>query len=132
MFWGHPTTIIVVGRNKIVKDLNEAFLRLRKVIAPNHIRIRAVELGGRQFETPCIVTGECNDCRVRDRLCNVFTIIEGKPIQTDITVIIIDEDLGLAWDESWSRERIAKTIENYKRFVWIPLRVQHNLLEANY
>lgn len=120
MFWGHPTTIIVVGRNKIVKNLDEAFHRLRNVIAPNHIRIRAVELGGRRVETPCVVTGECNDCRLRDRMCNVFTIIEGKPFRTDITVIIINEDLGLAWDEFWPRERIAKIIENYKRFVWIP------------
>ena len=120
MFWGHPTTIIVVGRNKIVKNLDEAFHRLRNVIAPNHIRLRAVELGGRRFETPCVITGECNDCRVRDRMCNVFTIIESKPLRTNITAIIINEDLGLGWDESWPRERIAKIIENYKRFVWIP------------
>jgi len=120
MFWGHPTTIIVIGRNKIVKNLDEAFHRVRNVIAPNHIRIRAVELGGRRVETPCVITGECNDCRAKDRMCNVFTIIEGRPLRTDITVIIVNEDLGLSWDESWPRERIAKIIENYKRFVWTP------------
>lgn len=120
MFWGHPLAIIVVGRNKIVKNLDEAFHRIRGIIAPNHIRIRAVELGGRRFETPCVITGKCADCRVKDRTCNIFTIIEGKPLRTNITVIIINEDLGLGWDESWSRERIAKIIENYKSFVWVP------------
>jgi len=120
MFWGHPKVIIVVGKNKIVKSLDEAFHRIRNVIAPSHIKIRTVELGGRRFETPCVIKGECNDCRSKDRACNIFTIIEGKPLRTDINVIIVNKDLGLSWDESWSRERIAKIIENYKMSVWIP------------
>jgi len=120
MFYGHPMSIIVVGRNKLVKNLDEAFHRIRNVIAPNHIRIRSVELGGLRFETPCVVTGICNDCRSKHRGCNVFTIIEGKPLRTDINVVIINEDLGLAWDESWPKERISKIIEEYKKFVWIP------------
>jgi hypothetical protein len=120
MFWGHPLSIIVVGRNKIVKSLDEAFHRVRRVIAPNHIRIRATELGGRGVETPCVIEGRCSDCRVTDRMCNVFTIIEGKPRRTIIKVIVVNEDLGLGWDESWPRERIDSIIENYRRFVWIP------------
>jgi len=120
MFWGHHRSIIVVGRNKIVDDLDEAFHRIRKITAPNHVRLRSEELGGIQFKTPCAATGECSDCRSEDRACNVFTIIEGKPLQTEINVIIVDEDLGLGWDESWPEERIKNIIENYKRFVWIP------------
>lgn len=120
MFWGHPTSVVVVGRNKIVKNLDEAFDRVRNVIAPNHIRIRAVELGGWRVETPCVANGKCNDCRVGDRMCNIFTVIEGKPLRTNITVVVIDEDLGLGWEESWSRERIARIIDNYKSFVWLP------------
>lgn len=120
MFWGHPMTVIVVGRNKIVKNLDEAFHRIRKIIAPNHIRIRAAELGGRRVETPCVIKGECSDCRAKDRMCNVFTVIEGKPLRTKIKVVIVNEDLGLGWDGSWPRERIAKIVENYKKFVWIP------------
>jgi hypothetical protein len=118
MFWGHPISIIVAGKNKIVTNLDEAFHRLREVIAPAHIRMRAVELGGLRFETPCVATGQCNDCRVKDRACNIFTIIEGKPLRTDIYVIVVNEDLGLSWAESWPRERIAKIREGYKRFVW--------------
>ena len=124
MFWGHPTSIIVIGRNKIVKDLDEAFFRIRKIIAPNHVRIRSVELKGDNSKTPCAVTGECADCRSRDRICNIFSVIEGKPFFTDLNVVIVDEDLGLGWDPSWPKDRITRIIENYKKLVWIPVR--HN------
>ncbi len=122
MFWGHPTSIIVAGRNKIVKDLDEAFYRIRNTIAPNHSRIRSVELGGGNSKTPCALTGECSDCRAEDRICNIFTIIEGKPFFTDLTVVMVNEDLGLGWDPSWPKERIMRILENYKKFVWIPTR----------
>jgi len=122
MFWGHPTSIIAIGRNKIVKDLDEAFHRIRNVIAPNHVRIRSVELGGRNSKTPCAVTGECSDCRATDRICNIFTIIEGKPFFTDLNVVIVNEDLGLGWDPSWPQSRVTQILENYKKFVWIPVK----------
>lgn len=119
MFFGHPLSVIIVGRNKLVENLDKAFHRIRSQVAPNHIRIRSVELGGRQVKTPCTATGVCGDCRASDRMCNIFTIIEGKPPRTDINVVIINEDLGLAWDESWPEERISEIIEEYKRYVWV-------------
>jgi hypothetical protein len=119
ILFGHKFSIIAVGKNKIVKDLDEAFYRIRNLIAPTHARLR-VDLGGHPLKTPCIATGQCGDCRSKDRICNVFTIIEGKPLKTDINVIIIDEDLGLAWDESWPKERIIRIIEEYKKYVWLP------------
>lgn len=121
MFWGHPISIIAVGKNKIVRDLEEAFQRVRNIIAPHHIRIRSVELGGRKFKTPCTETGECSDCRAAERACNIFTIIEGRPFFTNINVVVINEDLGLGWDPSWPQDRIMRILENYKKFVWIPI-----------
>ncbi len=120
MFWGHALSIIIAGRNKIVRDLDEAFHRIRNIIAPNHFKIRA-SLGGRKRETPCVVTGECNDCRAKDRGCNIFTVIESKPTQTDLNVILVNQDLGLGWDPSWPEERIAAITEGYKKLVSIPL-----------
>jgi len=119
IFFGHKFSIVVVGKNKLVKDLDEAFHRIRKLIAPTHARLR-VELGGKPSKTPCIVTGQCTDCRSEDRICNIFTIIEGKPLKTNIYVVIVDEDLGLAWDESWPKERISHIINEYKKYVWLP------------
>ena len=120
IFWGHPVSVVIVGINKIVKDLDEALHRIRTVIAPLHFRIRTVELKGRARNTPCVATGECLDCRATDRGCNVFTIIEGKPARTDLTVIIVNQDIGLGFDPSWPQGRVSKIIENYKKFVWIP------------
>jgi hypothetical protein len=120
IFWGHPTSVVVVGRNKIVKNLDEAFDRIRKVIAPTHSHIRSAELGGGKSRTPCAVTGECNDCRALDRICNIFVIIEGKPYFTDLSVVIVNEDLGLGWDPAWGQSRINHIIQSYKRFVWVP------------
>ena len=120
MFWGHPLSIIVIGRNKIVRDLDEALHRIRTLIAPSHFRIRD-ELGARKRRTPCVATGECNDCRAEDRGCNVFTIIEGKPASVNLHVFLVNEDLGLGWDPSWPEDRITKIRESYKKFVWIPV-----------
>lgn len=118
MFWGHPLSVIIVGRNKIVRDLDEAFHRIRNVIAPTHFHIRA-SLGGRKRETPCVATGECNDCRAKDRGCNIFTVIESKPSQTHLNIILVNQDLGLGWDPSWPEERIEAIRGNYKNLVSI-------------
>lgn len=121
MFWGHPISIIVVGKNKIVRDLDEAFHRIRNTIAPNHAYIRTAASRGRKLRIPCAETGECRDCRSSDRVCNIFTILEGKPFRTNLNVIIVDEDLGLGWDASWPKSRIKQIIDNHKKFLWIPM-----------
>ena len=123
MFWGHPISIVLVGRNKIVRDLDEAFHRIRNIIAPNHVRIRSVELGGRKRNTPCAETGECSDCRSSDKICNILTIIEGKPFSTDLNVVIVNEDMGLGFDPAWPQARIMKILNNYKKSVWIPPKI---------
>ncbi|MFC1533723.1 lactate utilization protein [Thermodesulfobacteriota bacterium] len=120
MFWGHPISIITVGRNKIVKDLDEAFDRIRNTIAPNHSYIKTVESGGKRPVIPCAATGECNDCRSPQRVCNIFTIIEGKPLSTKLNVVIVNDDFGLGWDPSWPENRIKRIIDNHKKYFWVP------------
>jgi hypothetical protein len=48
----------------------------------------------------------------------VTTILERKPFFTDVTVILIDEDLGLSWDPEWEQERIEKIKRNYEAFTY--------------
>lgn len=112
MFWGHPQVILAVGRNKIVRDLDEAFHRLKNVIAPEHLRRRGAK------GPPCAVTGKCNDCIGDNRICVITSIIEGKPLFSEINVIIVNQDLGLGWDQSWPQERIDKIAANHERFMW--------------
>ncbi len=120
MFWGHSISIIVVGRNKIVRDLEAAFDRIRNTIAPMHSYTKTKESGGRKAGTPCAITGECNDCKAVDRKCNIFTIIESKPLRTTLNVVIVNEDLGLGWDPAWSEDRIGQIMDNHKKYLWKP------------
>lgn len=40
-------------------------------------------------------------------------LFEMKPRRTSITVILVNEDLGLGWDEFWPPERIKKIKSGY-------------------
>jgi len=88
MIFGPRKVILVVGMNKIVKDTAEGIKRARNVAAPMNARRR----GDR---TPCATTGVCTDCDAQDRVCRVITIMEKKPSRSDISVILVGEELGL-------------------------------------
>ncbi len=112
MIFGPKEVIIVVGRNKIVRDVDAALHRIKNVIAPYHARTK-------DFATPCARTGRCSDCDSLDRLCNVTTILEKRPWRTAMTIILVDEDLGLSWDETWPPKRISKIKSNYEGVTWV-------------
>jgi hypothetical protein len=113
MVFGAGKVILAVGQNKIVKDLPAALERIRKVISPGHAKNRG-------FNTPCVRHGECVDCRAEERICNATLILHGKPLMTEITVILVGEDLGLGWDPEWPRERIEKIRKSYLSKRWCP------------
>ena len=106
MIFGPRKTIIVVGRNKIVGDVDEAIDRIKNIIAPYHAQRKG-------FKTPCAATGVCSDCSSPERICNVTVILDKKPRRIESTVIIIGEDLGLSWDKTWPKERISKILTGY-------------------
>jgi len=87
MIFGPKRVILIIGINKIVKDLNEGIRRARNVAAPMNARRRG-------DKTPCATTGVCTDCETSDRICRVITIMEKKPSRTDVTVILVGEDVG--------------------------------------
>jgi len=87
MIFGPKKTILVVGMNKIVKDVDEGIKRARNVAAAMNARRRG-------DKTPCAITGVCSDCDAQDRVCNVITIMEKKPARSDISVILVREELG--------------------------------------
>jgi hypothetical protein len=107
MVYGPAQAILVIGRNKIVSDVNEALDRVQNVIAPYH----AKNMG---LATPCAKTGKCEDCSSPSRICNITTIISKKPPGIDFTIILVDEDLGLGWDPNWPEERIEKIAAAYR------------------
>jgi L-lactate utilization protein LutB len=112
MIFGPRKVLVIVGRNKIVKNVDEALYRIKNLIAPFHARTK-------RFTTPCAQTGKCTDCNAPRRICSVTSIIEKKPWRTEVSVILVNEDLGLSWDETWPEERVLKIKSNYERVTWI-------------
>jgi hypothetical protein len=107
MAFGVKKVVLLVGINKIVRDVDEALERVQKVIAPYHAKY----LG---LKTPCAVTGECSDCDSPMRICNITTILSKKPPMMDFTIVLVGEDLGLGWDPEWPKERIEKIQSTYR------------------
>ena len=75
MIFGPPKVIIVAGYNKIVKDIDEAFKRVREEAAVKNAKRLEIEYP--------------------EQLCKVATIIYQKPDDTDITIILVNAQLGL-------------------------------------
>jgi hypothetical protein len=112
MVFGPRKVFIIVGKNKIVKGVDEALYRIKNLIAPFHARANG-------FATPCAVAGKCSNCSTPKRICSVTSIIEKRPWRTEISVILVDEDLGLSWDETWPEDRILRIKSNYGKVTWV-------------
>jgi len=87
MTFGPKKVIIVAGMNKVRPDLHSALARIKEVAAP----MRAKSLG---MATPCAQTGFCTDCNSPQRICRITTILHRKPMLTDVSVVLINEELG--------------------------------------
>jgi L-lactate utilization protein LutB len=86
IIYGPKKVIIVVGKNKITKNIDEAIIRINTVAAPKNCeRLNR--------KTPCVKTGKCMGCSSPDRLCSSLVILEWQRSQR-IHVIIVDEELG--------------------------------------
>jgi L-lactate utilization protein LutB len=86
--FGPKHVVILVGRNKIVSDLEDAMYRIKNYVAPtNSMRL--------DMKTPCVKTSHCEECKSPDRICNTWTITEKSFPKGRVKVVLINEDLGL-------------------------------------
>ena len=97
--FGPKRVIMIVGANKIVKDLDEAFLRVKKIAAPKN----CVRLG---IESPCAKLGHCvsllktdtpaitDGCDYGRRICANYLVSGRQQVNGRITVILCGEDMG--------------------------------------
>jgi hypothetical protein len=86
--FGAKNVIILLGRNKIVPDLDAAMFRIKNYAAPaNAMRL--------DKKTPCTKTSYCEECKSPDRICNVWSITEKSFPKGRIRIILINQDLGL-------------------------------------
>lgn len=87
MTFGPKKVIVIAGVNKIVPDIEAALNRIKNIAAPMNAKRLNLPL-------PCAETGHCHDCRAEGRICRIISILQRKPGQTDISVFLINEELG--------------------------------------
>ncbi|MFC1454823.1 lactate utilization protein [Candidatus Undinarchaeota archaeon] len=87
MAFGPKKLILVAGTNKIVKDVDEAFERIKKVAAPQNTKRHNLDM------LPCF-SGECVNCASKYRICNSSLIIHNSRDPERITIILVNKDLG--------------------------------------
>ncbi len=87
MTFGPKKCLVICGVNKITKDINSAIERIKNTASPMNARRLNIETG-------CYHTGYCVNCQKPERICRVITILEKKPVLSDIEVLIIGAELG--------------------------------------
>jgi len=86
--FGPRNVVVMVGRNKVVEDLEAAIERIKDYAAP----VNAMRLNKK---TPCAKTAVCEECKSSDRICNSWTITQKSFPKGRIKVVLINENLGL-------------------------------------
>ena len=85
--FGPQNVLILTGLNKVVTDIESGFKRVQNVASsPNAIRLNR--------NTPCAITGKCENCYSPDCMCGQFVITRRSGIPNRIKVILIGEELG--------------------------------------
>lgn len=87
--FGHKKVYFVIGKNKIRPTLEEAIWRARNIAAPKNVERHHYKCG-------CSLHGgdKCYDCGAPDRICNALVVYYKKMRNTEMEVILINEDLG--------------------------------------
>lgn len=96
--YGPKQVIMIVGVNKIVKNINEAIERVKcKAAPPNAVRFN--------LDTPCAKTGKCvslsmenpmicDGCASERRVCCNYVVSAKQRHKDRIKVILVNENLG--------------------------------------
>ena len=98
MIFGPDKVILIIGANKIVRNVDEAIKRIREICAPINAKRHAIKHHRADFgNLPCARTGRCADCYDDWRICRYTVIIEGSllPQKGRINVVLIGENLGI-------------------------------------
>lgn len=87
LIMGPKSVVVIVGINKIVENLDEAYSRIRSISGSmNALRL--------DRKTPCKVTGKCHDCFAPECMCANIVLTRYSQVKERIKVIFIKENLG--------------------------------------
>ena len=87
LIYGPKKVIAVVGKNKIVPTVEDAYRRVREVAAPKNAQRFSIK-------TPCKKTGKCANCLSPDTICSEMVYTRTCRPVGRICVILVDEELG--------------------------------------
>ncbi len=87
LIYGPRQVLILVGINKVTRDVDSAIARVRGTAAP---------INAQRFplQTPCHKTGRCADCRFPDSICASMSIMRLCRPAGRIHVFLVGETLG--------------------------------------
>ena len=98
VIYGPKNVILVVGRNKIVKNMKEAIYRLNTVATPQNAK--RLKTDGYCASHDACMCPEMDEehlmCKAKcgDPLCSTAVIMSKQRIKDRITILLVDEDLG--------------------------------------
>ena len=87
LIFGPKKVYVILGMNKVVKDLDEAKKRVETIAAPaNNIRLKK--------DNPCTAIGECVHCNKETTICNQYVITRRSDPKDRIHILLINDDFG--------------------------------------
>jgi len=86
LLFGPKRVVVVAGRNKLARSVEEGVWRARNAAVMNCRRLG--------LRTPCVELGYCVDCDSPERACRALLVLERKPSRADFHVVLVDEELG--------------------------------------
>jgi hypothetical protein len=100
--FGPRKVVLVIGANKIVRDVEAGLARVREVCAPlNAIRHAEKHHAKYMNNLPCVNTGFCTNCESSARICRKTVIISGQSPEffatkeEGLSVVLVGESLGI-------------------------------------
>lgn len=87
IIFGPRSVILVVGMQKVAKDLDAAIKRARNEAAPAIAQKFPLS-------TPCKTIGSCVNCMAQDTICCQFLVTRYSRFQGRIKVILVGEPVG--------------------------------------
>ena len=96
LVYGPKSVVVVVGKNKIVKNAEEGFKRIKEIAAPKNCQ-RLAKNNYCAFKNECMAISEdslSSGCKSESRICCSYIVQSYQLIKDRIKVIICNEDLG--------------------------------------
>ena len=96
LVYGPKSVVVVVGKNKIVKNAEEGFKRIKEIAAPKNCQ-RLAKNNYCAFKNECMAISSdslSSGCKSESRICCSYIVQSYQLIKDRIKVIICNEDLG--------------------------------------